>query len=234
MNSKEYTGKFFTWKLHGYECYSSVRNKNKVFYWFIIQTFLELVRVLRSSKVQSEVLGKFPEQLFITLMRLRRGVNNMTLAHFYDVSEYLVRTVFTTWIMLMFHHFKELRYRMFPEGKLSKKVLQKCFAFSKTFKCGMPRNYSQQGILYSSYNSHCTMKCLIAVNPNGAACFVSDLFVLMMLKFFKSAGLWNISTQMMHFWLIKDLLFNTYCFQNKPQFSFLHFWEREKSLRKKK
>ena len=29
---------------------------------------------------------------------------------------------------------------------------------------------------YSSYKSHGTMKCLIAVNPNGAACFISDLF----------------------------------------------------------
>ena len=40
----------------------------------------------------------------------------------------------------------------------------------------MPRNYSKQGNLYSSCKSHCTMKCLLAVNSNGAACFVSDLF----------------------------------------------------------
>ena len=31
------------------------------------------------------------------------------------------------------------------------------------FKCELPRNYSQQGNLYSPYKSHCTMKCLIAV-----------------------------------------------------------------------
>ena len=126
-----------------------------------------------------------PEQLFITLMRLRRGFNLMTLAHFYDVSEYLIRTVFTTWIMLMFHHFKDLRYRMFPERQAFRDNLPKVFRFFKNirasidcteFKCEMPRNYSQQGNLYSSYKSHCTMKCLIAVNPNGAACFVSDLF----------------------------------------------------------
>ena len=42
--------------------------------------------------------------------------------------------------------------------------------------CEMPQNSSQQGSLYSSYKSHCTKKCLIAVNPNGAACFISDLF----------------------------------------------------------
>ena len=44
------------------------------------------------------------------------------------------------------------------------------------FKCEMPRNYNQQGKMYSSYKSHCTMKCLMSVNPNGATCFVLDLF----------------------------------------------------------
>ena len=40
----------------------------------------------------------------------------------------------------------------------------------------MLRNYSQQEILYLSYKRHCRVKCLIAVNPNGVACFISDLF----------------------------------------------------------
>ena len=43
-------------------------------------------------------------------------------------------------------------------------------------KCEMPQNYSQQGNLYSSYKSNCTVKCFIAVNPNGAVCFMPDLF----------------------------------------------------------
>ena len=125
------------------------------------------------------------EQLFVTLLRLRRGFNICTLAHFYDVSEYLIRTVFTTWVMFIFHHFKELRYEMFPERQAFRKTLPKVFKPFKNirasidcteFKCEMPRNYSQQGNLYSSYKSHCTMKCLIAVNPNGGACFISDLY----------------------------------------------------------
>lgn len=126
-----------------------------------------------------------PEQLFITLMRLRRGFNIYTLAHFYNVSVYLVRTVFRTWIMFMFYQFKDLKYKMFPERQAFRKTLPKVFKPFKNirasidcteFKCEMPRNYSQQGNMYSSYKSHCTMKCLIAVNPNGAACFISDLF----------------------------------------------------------
>ena len=81
------------------------------------------------------------------LMRLRRGFNIYTLSSFYSVSEFYIRKVFTTW-MFWYHHF-----------------------------CEVPRNYAQQGNLYCSYKHHTTIKCLIAVNPDGAACFISDLFV---------------------------------------------------------
>ena len=30
--------------------------------------------------------------------------------------------------------------------------------------------------LGTHHKSHCAIKCLIVVNPNGAACFISDLF----------------------------------------------------------
>ncbi|XP_066917504.1 uncharacterized protein [Clytia hemisphaerica] len=126
-----------------------------------------------------------PQQLFITLLRLRRGFNIMTIAHFYSVSESTIRTIFTTWIMFIFHHFKSIAHQFFPERQAFRKFLPKVFRPFKNirasvdcteFKCQTPRDYKQQGHMYSSYKSHCTMKCMIAVNPNGAACFVSDLF----------------------------------------------------------
>ena len=40
----------------------------------------------------------------------------------------------------------------------------------------MPRDYGKEGNTYSSYKHHSAMKCLIAANPNGEACFVSDLY----------------------------------------------------------
>ena len=49
-------------------------------------------------------------QFFFTLLRLRRGFNILTVAHWYGVSEYSTKTVFTTWIMFLFHHFKDHRY----------------------------------------------------------------------------------------------------------------------------
>ena len=125
------------------------------------------------------------EQLFVTLLRLRRGFNILTIAHLYSVSESYVRSIFTTWIMFIFHHFKDHSHLMFPDRQSFKHYMPKIFKRFKNirasidcteFKCEMPRNYAQQGNTYSSYKHHCTMKCLIAVNPNGAASFVSDLY----------------------------------------------------------
>ncbi|XP_066919410.1 uncharacterized protein [Clytia hemisphaerica] len=127
-----------------------------------------------------------PNQLFITLLRLRRGFNLYTMAHFYSVSETTISTIFNTWIMFLFHHFKSLGNDiLFPERQVFKKTLPKVFRPFKNvrasidcteLKCEAPRDYKRQGNMYSNYKSHCTFKCLIAVNPNGAACFVSDLF----------------------------------------------------------
>ena len=125
------------------------------------------------------------EQLFVTLLRLRRGFNIFTIAHMYDVSLSYVRKIFTTWIMFLYNHFKDHSCLMFPEREVFKSLLPKIFKRFKNirasvdcteFKCEVPRDYAQQGNTYSSYKHHTTMKCLIAVNPNGAACFVSDLY----------------------------------------------------------
>ncbi|XP_066921327.1 uncharacterized protein [Clytia hemisphaerica] len=135
-----------------------------------------------TNKINSTIRNfslPIPDQLFITLLRFLRGFNLYTLAHFYDVSEKTIRTIFTTWIMFMFHHFKSLKDVIFPERQVFKKTLPKIFRPFKNirasidcteFKCESPCDYKQQG------KSNCTMKCLIAVNPNGAACFVLDLF----------------------------------------------------------
>ena len=45
------------------------------------------------------------DQMFMTLLRLRRGFNLYTLTHFYSVSESYIRKMFTTW-MFLYHHLK--------------------------------------------------------------------------------------------------------------------------------
>ena len=49
------------------------------------------------------------DQLFIALLRLHREFNFYALEHFYSVSEPYIRKVFTTWIMFLYHHFKDMK-----------------------------------------------------------------------------------------------------------------------------
>ena len=126
------------------------------------------------------------DQLLITLLRLRRGFNLYILAHFYSVTESYIRKSVTAWIMFLYHHFKDLKEVMFPDRDAFQHLKPKIFKYFKNipysvdcaeFFCEVPRNYAQQGNIYSAYKHHTTMKCLIAVNPNGAACFISN-FIL--------------------------------------------------------
>ena len=66
------------------------------------------------------------EQLFITLLRLQRGFNIFTFAHFYQVSKYTIRTIFTTW-MFLFKHFQTMKFLIFPERQAYRKTLPKVF-----------------------------------------------------------------------------------------------------------
>ena len=149
-------------------------SKNNLQYWSSGKSTMTAVRKFSLS-----------EELYLTLLRLRRGFTLQTIAYMFNVSEASVRNIFTTWIMLLFCHFKDFKVAMFPKRASLKKYLPSVFRKFKNirasvdcteFFCQMPRNYAQQGNLYSSYKHHTTFKCLIAVNPNGAASFVSDLY----------------------------------------------------------
>ena len=51
-----------------------------------------------------------------------------------------------------------------------------CVVDCTEFRVETSRNDARQGNTYSSYKHTNTFKCLIAVTPNGGACFVSNLF----------------------------------------------------------
>ena len=101
------------------------------------------------------------DQLFITLLRLSRGFNLYTSAHFYSVSESYIRKMFTTWIAFLYHHFKDLKEVMLPVRDVFQHVKPKVFKNFKNIRCSVdfteffcevPRNYAQQGnIIYSAY-----------------------------------------------------------------------------------
>ncbi|XP_063406670.1 uncharacterized protein LOC143049696 [Mytilus galloprovincialis] len=125
------------------------------------------------------------DELFLTLVRLRRGYSIDTISHFFGIASSTVSIVFTTWIQLLYCHFNELRHDMFPERQHFKVGLPKVFKTFKNIRCTidcteffvqMPRDFKRQGNLYSSYKNHHTYKCLIGIAPNGSIVYVSDLF----------------------------------------------------------
>ena len=75
------------------------------------------------------------EQLFITLLRLRRGFHLQTLAHFYDVCEGTIRRIFTIWIMSLFYHFKDYETLMFPPRNAFRENLPAVFRPFKNIRC---------------------------------------------------------------------------------------------------
>ena len=116
------------------------------------------------------------EELFLTLVRLRRGYDITTMSHMFSISPTHVRTIFITWIQLLYHHFNDIRHLMFPDRAHLKRFLPRSFKAFRNVRCSvdcteffvqMPRNLTHQSNLYSSYKHHHTFKCLLAVAPNG-------------------------------------------------------------------
>ena len=147
-------------------------------------TYWDGVSVNESTKKGKRKLEP-QEELFLTLVRLRRGYNIDSMAHFFGLSASTISVIFTTWIQLLFCHFNDLRSEMFQERQHFKEFLPKVFSTFKNIRCTidcteffvqMPRDFKRQGNLYSSYKNHHTYKCLVGVAPNGSIVYVSDLY----------------------------------------------------------
>ena len=141
-----------------------------------------------NSGPESKISDK--EKLFITLVRLRRGFTIQTMAILMStpqrtIGETTIRKIFTTFIQLMYKIFRDMESVMFPSRDVLRRYVPKVFKNMKNIRCTVDctefsvqtsRNFARQGNTYSSYKHTNTFKCLIAVSPNGSACFVSDLY----------------------------------------------------------
>lgn len=124
-------------------------------------------------------------ELFLTLIRMRLGLLNKDLAFRFNIAATTVNDIVTTWVQFMYRQFNKLRGPMFASRKKTKKHLPKSFRKFRNvrvildateFFTQAPRNYEQQGNMYSSYKNHCTCKVLIGITPSGAISFVSDVY----------------------------------------------------------
>ena len=124
------------------------------------------------------------KQLFITLARLRRGMDEELLADLTLTSQSTISRLLATWINFLY-----LRLGSLPTWPSSEQVshcLPDAFrtCYPDTFliidcfelRCEVPSSLPLQSQLYSTYKSHTTFKGLIGIIPSGAIAFVSELF----------------------------------------------------------
>ena len=164
---------------------NSICPLDKMSYWYSDgQTENKIDNNGQEAKCSTE------EMLYVCLFRLRRAYIIKSLAVILStpnrtIKETLVWKIFTTYIQLLYKVFRDMQDVMFPTRGKMRHFLPKVFKTMKDVHCVVDctefhvqtsRNDARQGNTYSSYKHANTFKCLIAVIPNGGACFVSDLF----------------------------------------------------------
>ena len=124
------------------------------------------------------------EKFFLTMVRLRRGLEFRLLGDLYLVDAATISRIVHTMINYLY-----LRLGMVPIWPTPEQVSKRLpdvfkELYPTTFavidateiKCEAPSSLPAQSQVYSAYKSHTTLKGLIAMAPDGAVTFVSELF----------------------------------------------------------
>ena len=139
------------------------------------------------------------EQLFLCILRLRRGFMIKTMAILLSsearpVKESTIRKFFTTYIQLMYKVFRDMETVMFPTRDQMQGSLPKVFKTMKNIQCivdctefrvEMPRDYAQQ--------HHCMTFCAlirIVICIAFQICYISALDFNRFARFCKSHAIW--------------------------------------------
>ena len=125
------------------------------------------------------------EKLYICLLRLKTAFTIKTLSHLLScpdktIQETSIRTIFTTYIKLMYKIIREMSHVIFPAKeqlchflpKIFKTINIRCSVDCNEFRIETSLNFAQQGNTYSSYKHTNTYKCMIPVHlMEGLALF---------------------------------------------------------------
>lgn len=154
---------------------------------------------------------------------MRLGLLHEDLAYRFSIAISTVNNIITTWIQFLFHRFNRLWNIMFPSRKKIQKHLPKSFRKFKNvrvildateFFTQAPRNYEQQGNLYSSYKNYWKCKVLVGITQSGAISFISDVYESSISDkdIFKRSGILNRLNEILSWW-IEFLTYGTYCWK---------------------
>lgn len=124
------------------------------------------------------------DEVFLTLVKLKRGSANADLAERFKIDDRHVSRIFISIVTLM--HDVLTKFDIWLSRNKTKKYLPKCFnplykdvrvvIDCTELKVERPSDFEVQGATYSSYKGCNTVKALIGISPSGIPVYVSDLF----------------------------------------------------------
>ena len=122
-------------------------------------------------------------KLFITLVRLRRGLPLRDLKRCFHLSESTLSAIFYTWVRIMAIQFKRMEKAIFPSVRNQSKNPPDCYKpFSNLrcvvdcteFKVQHSDNMEQENNTHSEYKGACTHKVQVATSVYGGLCHISE------------------------------------------------------------
>jgi len=150
---------------------------------FVLNTLGPAVYCLRYIYFQIDSVS-VENQLFMSLMKLRRYTTNFELSRFFSLSEASVKNIVYTWILFMSRQWREAN--IWPPGNLVRYFAPTDFKakFPTTriivdgTECPIkqPKAPRAQQATFSSYKNRNTVKILVGSTPGGLVNFVSDAY----------------------------------------------------------
>jgi hypothetical protein len=124
------------------------------------------------------------QEFVLTLMRLRLGIDTVTLSHWFGISKSQVSKIFATWInflnqvlgVLIKWPSREKVQKHMPLAFKLKYPKTRVIIDCTEMYVQRPKNPTAQSKTWSNYKSHNTYKALVGITPNGSFSFVSDFW----------------------------------------------------------
>ena len=125
-----------------------------------------------------------PNQLFMTLIKLRRYTTNFELSRMFNISENSVKNVIFTWILFMAKQWKEINIwpsrnlvRYFSPSDFKAKFPTTRVIIDGT-ECPVkkPKAPRAQQSTFSTYKNKNTVKTLVGASPGGLISYISPAF----------------------------------------------------------
>lgn len=150
----------------------------------LIVSYFYLIGRKRPKQARPQKTVAIVCRVSFSLVRQRLGLLVGHPADIYSLSKGSVSKIFTTWITMLYHVFKDILIA-WPKRQQVKRHLPKSFAkFPRTrviidcteIKIQKPTGPSAQKVTRSNYKSSNTFKLLVGISPTGAFTFVSQLW----------------------------------------------------------